>query len=276
MDVTPLADGFAVRITGVDLSEPLEDERFETIKALWMAHRIVVFPDQCLDDDALVAFAGRFGRLFVHAQTSLLSKKRKEVMELSNLPDAERKTTHDLGWHTDQSYTPMPVFGTMLNGLVAPTEGGETLIADLAGAYATLSDALRRQVEGATAVYSAEPRPEVRETPLNEAEKERIPDCTHPVVRTHPYLGRKALYLSPLHMKSVGGLSEADSLELIGELTEHATQPAYVYRHKWTVGDLVMWDNTSVMHRRTPFPADVPRHLKRAGFYLPDELATPF
>ncbi len=74
----------------------------------------------------------------------------------------------------------------------------------------------------------------------------------------------------------VGDLSEADSLELIGELTEHATQPAYVYRHKWTVGDLVMWDNTSVMHRRTPFPADVPRHLKRAGFYLPDELATPF
>ena len=276
MDVTPLAEGFAARIAGVDLSQTLDDERFDTIKSLWMQHRVVVFPDQKLDDDSLVAFAGRFGRLFVHAQTSLLSKKRKEVMELSNLPEAERKTTHDLDWHTDQTYTPQPVFGTMLYGLVAPTEGGETLIADLAGAYASLPDALRKRVDGVTAVYSAEPRPKVRETPLNATEKQRIPDCAHPLVRTHPYLDRKALYLSPLHMKSIGDLSEDDSLELIDELTAHATQPAHVYRHTWTVGDLIMWDNTSTMHRRTPFPPEVPRYLKRSGFYLPDERATPF
>ena len=276
MDVTPLAEAFAARITGVDLSEPLSDDRFEAIKAQWMEHRIVLFPDQKLDDDSLVAFAESFGRLFVHAQTSLLSKNHKEVMELSNLPEAERKTTHELDWHTDQTYTPQPVFGTMLYGLVAPTEGGETLIADLAGAYASLPEALRKRVDGVTAVYSAEPRPKVRETPLNETEKQRIPDCTHPLVRTHPYLDRKALYLSPLHMKTIGDLSEDDSLELIGELTAHATQPAHVYRHTWTVGDLIMWDNTSAMHRRTPFPPEMPRYLKRAGFYLPDELATPF
>ena len=276
MNVTQLAEGFAARVAGIDLSELLDDERFDAIKALWMEHRVVVFPDQALDDDSLVAFAERFGRLFVHAQTSLLSKNRKEVMELSNLPEAERKTTHDLDWHTDQTYTPQPVFGTMLYGLVAPSEGGETLIADLAGAYASLPDSLRGRIDGVTAVYSAEPRPTVRETPLNETEKQRIPDCTHPLVRTHPYLDRKALYLSPLHMKTIGDLSEDDSLELIGELTAHATQPAHVYRHTWTVGDLIMWDNTSAMHRRTPFPPEMPRYLKRAGFYLPDELATPF
>ena len=276
MQVSPLAEGFAARITGVDLSKPLDDDLFAEIRSLWMEHRIVVFPDQTLDDDTLVAFAERFGRLFVHAQTSLLSKKRKEVMELSNLPEAERKTTHDLDWHTDQTYTPQPVFGTMLYGLVAPIEGGETLIADLAGAYASLPETLGDRVEGVSAVYSAEPRPMVRETPLNEDEKQRIPDCTHPLVRTHPYLGRKALYLSPLHMKTIGDLSEDDSLDLIRELAAHATQPAHVYRHRWTVGDLIMWDNTSVMHRRTPFPPDVPRHLKRAGFYLPEDKAVPF
>jgi len=276
MQVSPLAEGFAARITGVDLSKSLDDDLFAEIRSLWMEHRIVVFPDQTLDDDTLVAFAERFGRLFVHAQTSLLSKKRKEVMELSNLPEAERKTTHDLDWHTDQTYTPQPVFGTMLYGLVAPTEGGETLIADLAGAYASLPETLGDRVEGVSAVYSAEPRPKVRETPLNEDEKQRIPDCTHPLVRTHPYLGRKALYLSPLHMKTIGDLSEDDSLDLIRELTAHATQPAHVYRHRWAVGDLIMWDNTSVMHRRTPFPPDVPRHLKRAGFYLPEDKAVPF
>ncbi len=276
MQVTPIADGFAARITGVDLSRPLDDGQFAEIKSLWMKRRVVLFPGQKLDDDTLVAFAGRFGRLFVHAQTSLLSKKRKEVMELSNLPEAERKTTHELDWHTDQTYTPQPVFGTMLYGQVAPTEGGQTLIADLAGAYASLPAALRDRVEGVTAVYSAEPRPKVRETPLNEGEKQRIPDCTHPLVRTHPYLDRKALYLSPLHMKTIGGLSENDSLDLIHELTAHATQPAHVYRHTWTVGDLIMWDNTSVMHRRTPFPSGVPRYLKRAGFYLPEDRAVPF
>ena len=276
MDNTHLADGFAIRFAGVDLSDPLDDDCFEEMKSLWMRHRVAVFPDQKLDDDTLVAFAGRFGRLFVHAQTSLLSKNRKEVMELSNLPDAERRTTHDLDWHTDQTYTPKPVFGTMLYGMVAPKVGGETHLADLAGAYASLPESLRRRIEGVTAVYSAEPRPKARETPLNKAEKDRIPDCTHPIVRTHPYLDRKALYLSPLHMKSIGDLSEPDSLELIDELTAHATQPEHVYRHKWTVGDLIMWDNTSVMHRRTPFPSEVPRHLKRAGFYLPDDLATPF
>lgn len=276
MDVTPLTDTFGARIAGVDLSQPLEDDCFAAIRALWMEHRIVVFPDQTLDDDSLVAFAGRFGRLFVHAQTSLLSKKRKEVMELSNLPEAARKTVHDLDWHTDQSYTPQPVFGTMLFGVVAPREGGETLIADLAGAYASLPDALRRRVEGVSAVYSAEPRPKVRETPLNESEKQRIPDCTHPIVRTHPYLDRKSLYISPLHMKTIGNLLEEDSIKLIAELTAHATQPAHVYRHRWTEGDLIMWDNTSVMHRRTPFPPEVPRYLKRSGFYLPDDRATPF
>jgi taurine dioxygenase len=152
MQVTPIADGFAARITGVDLSRPLDDGQFAEIKSLWMKRRVVLFPGQKLDDDTLVAFAGRFGRLFVHAQTSLLSKKRKEVMELSNLPEAERKTTHELDWHTDQTYTPQPVFGTMLYGLVAPTEGGQTLIADLAGAYASLPAALRDRVEGVTAV----------------------------------------------------------------------------------------------------------------------------
>ena len=276
MQVTTLEDGFAARITGVDLSQPLADDLFAEIRSLWMEYRVVHFPDQQLNDDSLVGFAERFGRLFVHAQTSLLSKKRKEVMELSNLPEAERKTTHELDWHTDQTYTPQPVFGTMLYGIVAPKEGGETLIADLVGAYKSLPQLLRERVDGVTAVYSAEPRPKVRDTPLNDQEKKRIPDCTHPLVRTHPYLDRKSLYLSPLHMKTIGDLSDEDSLDLICELTVHATKPRHVYRHTWTKGDLIMWDNTSVMHRRTPFPPDMPRHLKRAGFYLPESRAVPF
>ena len=277
MQTSPLTDSFGIRIEGIDLSQPLSEAEFAQLRDLWMEHRVAVIADQNLDDDQLVAFTERFGPLFVHAQSSLLTTyKRKEVMELSNLDGVARPVEYELDWHSDQTYTPQPVFGTILFGIVAPKAGGQTLFCDLAGAYASLPDGLRRQIEGATAVYSAEPRPKVRETPLTEEEKARILDCTHPLIRTHPYLKRKAVYLSPLHIKTIGDLPEAESFELLKELTAHATSAAHVYRHTWSVGDLVMWDNTSVMHSRTPMPAGEKRYLKRTGFYLPDELAVPF
>lgn len=277
MKTTLLANGFTVRIEGVDLSKPLDDETFARIRELWMEHRIAIFPNQTLDDDQLVEFTERFGPLFVHAQASLLTTyKRKEIMELSNLDGVARPVDYELDWHTDQTYTPQPVFGTLLYGIVAPKEGGETLFSDLAGAYTSLPRSLKEQVENVTAVYSAEPRPKVRETPLTEEEKARILDCTHPLVRTHPYLKRKAIYLSPLHIKTIGDLPEDKSLDLLRELVAHASRPEHVYRHTWSVGDVVMWDNTSIMHSRTPMPSHEKRYLKRTGFYLPDELAVPF
>ena len=124
MKTTQLANGFATQIEGVDLSMPLDTDTFETIRDLWMENRIVVFPQQKLDDDQLVAFTERFGPLFVHAQASLLTTyKRKEVMELSNLDGVARPVEYELDWHTDQTYTPQPVFATILYGIVAPKEG---------------------------------------------------------------------------------------------------------------------------------------------------------
>ena len=277
MKTTQLANGFATQIEDIDLSKPLDDDSFETIRDLWMENRIVVFPEQQLDDDQLVAFTERFGPLFVHAQASLLTTyKRKEVMELSNLDGVARPVEYELDWHTDQTYTPQPVFATILYGIVAPKEGGQTLFSDLVGAYASMHDDMKKKVDGVSAVYSAEPRPKTRETPLTEEEKARILDCAHPLIRTHPYLNRKALYLSPLHIKTIGNLSEDESFEFLKELTAHAIRPEHVYRHTWSVGDVVMWDNTSVMHSRTPMPSGEKRYLKRTGFYLPDELAVPF
>jgi taurine dioxygenase len=181
METTRLANGFATQIEGIDLSKSLDDDTFEAIRELWMENRIVVFPQQELDDDQLVAFTERFGTLFVHTQSSLLtSYKRKEVMELSNLAGVVRPVESELDWHTDQTYTPQPVFATILYGIVAPNEGGQTLFSDLAGAYASMPDNMKEKVNGATAVYSAEPRPKVRETPLTEEEEARILDCTHP------------------------------------------------------------------------------------------------
>ena len=119
MKTTQLANGFATQIEGVDLSSPLDNDTFEIIRNLWMENRIVVFLEQKLDDDQLVAFTERFGPLFVHAQASLLTNcKRREVMELSILDGVARPMDYELDWHTDQTYTPQPVFATILYGIV--------------------------------------------------------------------------------------------------------------------------------------------------------------
>ena len=275
MQTTILASDFAVKIEGVDLSKPVDDATFDELRSLWMQYKVALFPGQSLEDQELLAFAGRLGPIFKHVQSTLHTGDNKDVMYMSNRQQ-KALVQGELYWHTDQSYTPKPVFGTILYGIDIPSRGGETCFADLAATYDTLPDKLRRHVEGVTAVYAAEKAGHKRRVPLTEEERKKIRDVVHPLVRRHPYLGRKALYLSPSHIKAIGDLPEAESEELLGELTEHATKPERVYVHSWTPGDVIMWDNTSVMHRRNDFPAEERRFHKRTGFYLPDELATPF
>ena len=274
MEITLLASDFAVRIDGVDLSQPMDDTDFGRLRDVWMQNKVAVFRDQSLEDDDLLAFARRFGPLFVHVQSQLVSPDHKEVMYATNRK-TEAPVRGVLEWHTDQSYTPKPVFGTILYGIDIPNEGGDTLFADLSAAYDTLPEDLRRRVDGLTAVYSPVKRGHERRATLSAGQLKEIPDVTHPLVRTHPYLGRKALYLSPNHIKVIGGLPEAESDALLAELTAHATKPGNVYCHEWRPGDVIMWDNTSIMHRRNDFPPDQPRFHKRTGFYLPEELGVP-
>jgi alpha-ketoglutarate-dependent taurine dioxygenase len=274
MQKTVLRSDFAVRIDGVDLADPLSDDDFSALRGLWMQYKVAVFPGQDLDDDALLAFTRRFGPLFVHVQSQLVSPDHPEVMYAMNR-GTEAPVKGVLEWHTDQSYTPKPVFGTILYGITIPKEGGETCFADLVAAHDTLPDDLRARVERQTAVYSPIKKGHIRRHSLSANQLDEIPDVTHPMVRTHPYLDRKALYLSPNHMVAIGDLPDAEADALLAELTAHATQPEHVYCHSWSPGDILMWDNTSVMHRRNHFPHAEPRFHKRTGFYLPDELAVP-
>jgi taurine dioxygenase len=275
MRTTVLASDFAVRFDGIDLSAPLDDAAFDRLRETWMQYKVAVFPDQELDDDTLLAFARRLGPPFIHVQAQLVSPDHKEVMYLTNR-GTESPVKGELTWHSDQSYTPTPVFGTVLYGVQVPDEGGETCFADLVAAYDNLPDALRRRVDGLNAVYSPVKAGHVRRAPLSAEQLKAIPDVSHPLVRTHPYLGTKALYLSPNHIKTIGDLSLAESEALLAELTAHATKPDRIYCHEWRVGDVIMWDNASVMHRRNDFSADKARFLKRTGFHFPEELRTPF
>ncbi len=274
-----LGNGFAVEFLDIDLAI-IDDEKMVEMREIWMQHKVAVFRGQELDDDALVSFTERMGPLFVHVRDQFRALDRPEIMYISNIEDDGRLLgalgNGDLQWHSDQTYTKRPVFGTMLYAIEVPTDGGDTWFGDLAAAYAAMPDDLREKVDGRKACYSIEKKGLKRRYETPQHQKDQAPDQWHPLVRTHPYLDRKAVYLSPSHMTGVGDSSFEDSEAEVALLQEWAARPEFVYRHKWRQNDVVLWDNTSVMHRRDSFPTEQRRFMKRTGFYLPEDLGVPF
>lgn len=274
-----LGPGFAAEITGIDLGEEMSDATLEEVRRVWLANKLVVFRDQDLDDDALVGFTRRFGPLFVHFRSQFNDRTRPEIMLVSNIKEDGRNLGElgdgDLQWHSDQSYSALPVFSTLLYALELPREGGDTWFCDTAGAYAALPEETKTRIAGLRQVFSVERTVQTQHIALTDAQKQEKPPVTHPLVRTHPLLGRKSLYLSPAHSAGMEGMDPAEGAALLAELLAFATGPDHVYRHRWRIGDVVMWDNTSTMHRRDAFAPTERRFLKRTGFEFPPEQALP-
>jgi putative 2-oxoglutarate oxygenase len=284
LQITPLGKTVGAEITGVDLSGKIADSAFSAIRDAWLQYKVVVFPGQNLSEDGLMRFGERFGELEIHVRSTYHSKHHPEVMVVSNkkengksigvLGDGEAK------WHIDQLYMPQPTFGTILFGEEIPAEGGDTWFADLATAYEHLPAALRGEIDGLRGVASvdrhnkrdAKDRPDLA---MTAEQLTRAPDSTHPLVRRHPLVDRKSIYYSPSHTAWVEGRSEEDSQPLFESLLPYMTDPDLIYRHHWRKGDVVMWDNTSVMHRRDPFPGHYSRLLKRVSFKYPPEHRVP-
>ena len=273
-------NGFVVEIAGLDLRADLPDETFEAVRQLWMRHKVAVFPGQDLSDSELMQFSDRFGPPFVHVRAQYHSADHPEVMFVSNIEGYGEPVgalgNEELIWHTDQSYAVKPVFGTLLYGVEIPDEGGDTWFADLTRAYEALPEDTKERIDRLRGVFSIEVTKITQRIPLPKEQRAAMPDVTHPLVRTHPYLGTKALYLSPAQIAGVEGFATGESEALLAELVAWAERPEFVYVHEWRLGDVVMWDNTQVMHRRNAFDANARRLLKRTGWHLPDELATPY
>ena len=274
-----LGNGFAAEINGVDLGD-LDDATFEAVRQCWLDHKVAVFRDQDLSDEALVGLTERLGGLFVHVRDTFHAPDRPEIMYVSNLKEEGRPLgalgDGDLEWHSDQTYTRRPVFGTMMYAIEVPADGGETCFSDLSAVYENLPADLKAEVDGKTGLYTATRNRTSQLQPLRPDQLDRVPDQRHPLVRKHPYRERKALYLSPSHLIGVGDLPEEESLALVARLTEWAGRPEFVYCHKWRPRDVVIWDNASVMHRRNAFSPEERRFIKRTGFHLPEELGVPF
>ncbi|MCR5874687.1 TauD/TfdA family dioxygenase [Phenylobacterium sp. J426] len=255
ISVTPEPSGFGAEITGVDLSRPLAPEALAEVKRAWADHAVVAFPGQPLSLEALEAFTlqiGPFGEdPFIKPMPG-----HPNVLELRREPD-EKATNFGAGWHSDWSFQPEPPAATILRSEVVPPVGGDTLFCDGARAYAALSPTFRTMLEGLRAVHSATRAYGTKGVFARETEKRTMeiivsPEAdrslTHPLVRTHPVTGRKALYVSPVYTTGIEGLTVEESQAILGFLFKHMTQAAFVYRHRWRPGMVLMWDNRCTAH----------------------------
>jgi alpha-ketoglutarate-dependent taurine dioxygenase len=276
-EVRPIEGSFAREVVGLRLWERLGDGAVEALRRAWSGCGVLVFRRQCLTEDELADFSGRFGDVEVHPRADWNSRTNPKILNLSNLRNFAGDEIGGLGageidWHTDQSYKTRPGTGAVLYGVELPKGGTPTYFANLRLAYAALPDATKRRIAGELAVYDYALRTASysgKQPDPNEIRR-RFPPVTHALVNTDPVTGENALYLDPLTMAGIVGWPQAEARKMIGELAAHATQARFVYRHDWRAGDVVMWDNGFMLHRREPV-GDAPRLLKRTTMTLPPD-----
>jgi len=253
--VQPHESGFGAEVAGVDLSRPLDAAAMAEVKDAWARHAVLAFPDQPLTLDQLEAFTLQMGPFGADPFIKPMPG-RPNVLELRREPD-ERAPNFGGGWHSDWSFQPQPPSATILHSDVVPPVGGDTLFVDAARAYDDLSPTMKAMLAPLRAIHSAG-RPYgadglfARETEkrtmqiISSAEADKT--HPHPLVRTHPVTGRKALFVSPTYTVGVEGLSDMEADAVLGFLYKHLLQPQYRYRHNWRPQMLLMWDNRCTMH----------------------------
>jgi taurine dioxygenase len=262
-------------ISGIDLSGPVAPRDIAAIEAVWRERLVVVFHSQDLSDPQLIAFSRNFGELdppgpnpygqpFLkdHPELNVISNVVEAGKPIGNLGDGEAV------WHADMTYVDVPPKAAMLHALeVPPPEaGGNTYFADMFAAYDTLPADLKEAADGKFAVHDASTNSAgmLRKGYQAVTDVRQTVGAHHPLVRTDPHSGRKALFLGRRPNAYVPGLEVAASEALLDALWAHATQPRLTLCHRWTVGDLLMWNNLSVLHRRDPFDPRTRRVMHRS------------
>jgi taurine dioxygenase len=253
----PLKPGFGAEILDVDIKRA-DDATLDGVVAAFQAHGAILLRDQSLEPADLMRFIKRFGEPEDHTLVENTLPGFPKIYVLSNrVVDGKPIGAHNdgIGWHTDYSYKAEPVMSTMLYAVEVPPVGSDTLLADLCQAWNALTPERQAELDGRIVHHSWRHFMATREFNRMENPSEELlrdnPDVFHPLVRTHPSDGRKALFVSTGTVKGVVDMPNPEGLELMDELVEFATQDEFVFRHKWRVGDILMWDNRCTLHTGT-------------------------
>ncbi len=261
IEFRPLNDAIGAEVLGVDLSEPIAPQAFATIHQGWLRHAILLFRNQsAMTPDDHLALSRLFGEidepdtpaftLPTHPMVAVVSNVR-ENGKLIGAPNAGRH------WHSDSQFLAVPPSASLLLAREVPPADGDTAFANMYAAYEALAPAMRAKVDKLSVRHSRVRAYSIfhpERPPLTEAEKARVPDVVHPMVRVHPETGRRALYVGGAqHGGTVEGLPSEESEALLRELRAYCTESRFSYTHEWRAGDLIIWDNRCTMHCAMPF-----------------------
>ena len=275
IEVKRLAGALGAEIKGLDLADGNYDNLFPALYQAFLDHQVIVLRGQNLTPDQLVALSKKFGPLEAHVLKQFNMVENPEVLLISNV----KKEGKPIGaiyagqyWHSDLSYMKRPTQGSFLHSKEIPSYGGDTMFCSMTQAYDDLSEPMKAFLGGLTATHDYT---NVYDTffahlpdrpPLTAEEKAKVLPVTHPVIRSHPETGKKAIYVNPGFTRRINELSFAESRRVLDFLFEHCQQPQYIYRHMWGVGDLVIWDNRSTCHRAVAdYDMSENRHMIRCA-----------
>jgi alpha-ketoglutarate-dependent 2,4-dichlorophenoxyacetate dioxygenase len=263
VSIRPLTRDFAGELTGIDLREPLSEADIEAIEGGMDRYAVLIFRDQPLTDAQQVAFSRNFGEIELALGGNVTRPEDRrlavELADVSNLTETnevlspdDRRGLFNIGnqlWHSDSSYRAVPAKYSLLSARQIPETGGNTEFADMRAAYEALDDETKAEIEDLICEHSLlHSRGILGFTDFTDEERKTFTPVHQRLVRTHPVTGRKSLFLSS-HAGTIDGWLMPEARSLLRDLTEHATQPAFVHIHEWRQHDLVMWDNRQTMHR---------------------------
>ncbi len=260
IELQPLCPGFGLETHDVDLAQPLSDARFAEIERAFYAGQVLVLRGQQLTPAQFAAFARRLGPPQPHVIDQFHHPADANILVLSNvLRDGQPTGLQDAGsyFHTDYSYLQVPARATTLYSITVPKVGGDTLFANQQAAYDDLPEAMKARIEPLLGIHHYGNRNDLDErsrtvaSPLSDEQKAKMPLVTHRIARPHPVTGRKALYAVSGSSFGIVGWPEDEARDLLDELAAHSTQPKYQFRLAYGIGDVVIWDNASLLHSAT-------------------------
>ena len=253
MEIRPLSPHTGAEVLGIDLSRPVSDADCAAMKRAFVERSVLVIRDQALQPRQMLDAVCLFGTVFSQQNTKFAVADCPEIHYVSNqdrFPDGRRYIPGE-GWHTDHSNAVRPPKATVLHAVRLPDKGGDTQYANMAAAYAALPADTRERIGPLMGIHIYQSSHSARKLiALSEGDKERVPNAVlHPLVRTHPESGTKAIYINPIRIEGILGLDHKEALPLLDALLEHATSERFQYRHAWRPGDLLMWDNRCLLHK---------------------------